>query len=285
MSRKQKHQSKPKPILDIVITTGGRFDMLAKCLDALYREAEDNSIAIYLVDNASPAEERISNENLFFHDYDKDVDRNIREFRSKRITQEVGFPAANNEGARMGSAPLIMFLNDDVELQEGAIKEIVKTLDDPTIGVVGIKLLFPLSSTSPIRPAGKVQHIGMALNIRGDMEHPLVGWTQDNPKTKISREVVSVTGACLTIRRSLFNKVGGFSLEYGMGTWEDVDLCFKVRQLGQRIWVNCDVLGYHYVGATQEKKNRGYPLQQNRMVFQTKWGNSGLMAWSDWQFR
>jgi GT2 family glycosyltransferase len=281
MSRKQKHQSKPKPILDVVITTGGRFDMLSKCLEALYREAENNPIAIYLVDNASPAEEYRDNSEMF----SKREDSNVCDWKVKHFSQEVGFPASNNEGARMGSAPLIMFLNDDVELQDGSIKEIVKTLDDPTIGVVGIKLLFPLSSTSPIRPAGKVQHIGMALNIRGDIEHPLVGWTQDNPKTKISREVVSVTGACLTIRRSLFNKVGGFSLEYGMGTWEDVDLCFKVRQLGQRIWVNCDALGHHYVGATQEKKNRGYPLQQNRMVFQTKWGNSGLMSWSDWIFR
>lgn len=280
MSRKQKHQSNPKAILDVVITTGGRFDMLSKCLDALYKEAENTPLSIYIIDNASPAEERIANESLFFP---RD-DSNIVEFKSKRLQQSTGFPASNNDGARMGSAPLIMFLNDDVELHTGAIKEVLKSLDEPTIGTVGIKLLFSPYRNHPNYPQGKVQHIGLALNIRGDCIHPLIGWTPDNPKTKVSRDVIAVTGACLTVRRSIFNKVGGFSVEYGLGTWEDVDLCFKVRQQGFRVWVNCDATGYHYTNATVEKTKRGFPLQQNRMIFQTKWGESGLMAWSDWGF-
>ena len=281
MSRKQKRQSNPKSVIDVVITTGGRFDMLQKCLDALYLEAEKTPLSIYIIDNASPAEERIANGDLFFIREDS---RNIVEFKSKRLQQNTGFPASNNEGARLGSAPLIMFLNDDVELQEGAVQKIVDTFNDTSIGVVGIKLLFPPSSTSTIRPAGKVQHVGMALNIRGEPIHPLAAWSPDNPKTKISRDVLCVTGACLTIRRSLFNRVNGFSVEYGAGTFEDVDICFKSRQQGQRVWVNCDAIGYHYVGATQEKKRIGYPLQQNRMIFQTKWGESGLMAWTEADF-
>jgi len=258
--------------------------MLSKCLDALYREAEKTPLAIYIIDNASPAEERIANEALFFHDREKDPNQNVYEVRSKRLTNGVGFPAASNEGARMGSAPLVMFLNDDVELQEGAVDTIVRTLDEPTIGVVGIKLLFPTISNSPIRPAGKIQHIGMAMNIRGEPFHPLVGWSPDHPKAQISRDVICVTGACLTIRRTLFNRVNGFGTEYGFGTWEDVDLCFKVRQAGFRIFVNVDAWGYHYVGATQEKRRVSFPLAQNRTVFQAKWAESGLMMWDEVMF-
>ncbi len=120
----------------------------------------------------------------------------------------------------------------------------------------------------------------MALNIRGEPIHPLASWKSDNPKCNISREVLCVTGACLTVRRSLFNRVNGFSLDYGMGTFEDVDLCFKSRQNGLRVWVTTDAVGYHYTGATQEKKRVSYPLQQNRMIFQARWGESGLMAWT-----
>lgn len=280
MSRKQKRQASPKAVIDVVITTGGRFDMLQKCLDALYLEAEKTPLSIYIVDNASPAEERITNEHMFFRREGSPV----VEFGSKRLQQNTGFPASNNEGARVGSAPLIMFLNDDVELQEGAVQKVVDTFSDTAIGIVGIKLLYPPTSTSTIRPAGKVQHVGMALNIRGEPIHPLAAWSQDNPKTKISRDVLCVTGACLTVRRTLFNRIGGFGTEYGMGTFEDVDLCFKVRQQGQRVWVNCDAVGYHYTGATQEKKRIGYPLQQNRMIFQSKWGESGLMAWTEAEF-
>lgn len=279
MSRKQNNRPKSKSVIDVIITTGGRFDMLRKCLAALYREAETTPLSIYIIDNASPAEERIANEDIF-----TSPQNSVIEFRTKRLQQELGFPASNNEGARMGSSPLIMFLNDDVELQDGAIKNVVDTFKEETFGVVGIKLLFPPSSTSQIRPAGKVQHVGMALNIRGEAIHPLVGWTSENPRCNVSRDVIAVTGACLTVRRNLFNKVNGFSPEYGMGTWEDVDLCFKVRQAGFRTWVTTLAVGYHYTGATQEKKRVGYPVAQNRMVFQTKWANSGLMAWSEQDF-
>lgn len=281
MSRKQKnHNPNKKPLIDIVITTGGRFDMLQKCLDALYQEAEQTPLAIYLIDNASPAEEYRANSELFF----KREGSQIYELKAKHFTQELGFPVANNEGARMGSAPLLMFLNDDVELQEGAIRKVIDTFEEQTIGVVGIKLIFPPSSTSVIRPAGKVQHIGMALNIRGEPIHPLVGWSPEHFKSNISRDVVCVTGACLTIRRTLWNKLGGFDNLYGLGTYEDVDLCFKSRQAGFRVYVNTDATGYHFVGATQEKKRRGYPQMENRLKFQAKWQNSGLMEWTDWMF-
>lgn len=280
MSRKQRHQPNKKSAIDIVISTGGRFDMLRKCLDALYREAETTPLSIYLIDNCTPAEEYRDNSELFF----KREGSAVCDFQVKHFKQELGFPAANNEGVRMGSSPLIMFLNDDVELMEGAIQKVVDNFLDESIGVLGIKLLFPTNSTSPIRPAGKVQHVGMALNIRGEPVHPLVGWSANHPKANIAREVICVTGACLTIRRSLWNKVGGFDLVYGAGTFEDVDLCFKVRQVGKRIVVNVDAQGYHYVGSTLEKKRVSFPIQQNKMIFQTKWANSGLMMWTEWEF-
>jgi GT2 family glycosyltransferase len=157
-------------------------------------------------------------------------------------------------------------------------------MQDETIGVCGIKLIFPPDSKSPIRPAGKVQHVGMALNIRGEPIHPLVGWSADHPKANVSRDVLFVTGACLCIRRAIFNKVGGFGMEYGMGTFEDTDLCFKVLFQQKRVYVNVEALGYHYVGSTVEKKKMGFPMGQNKMMFQTKWGNTGMMQWSDWLF-
>jgi O-antigen biosynthesis protein len=276
MSRRQKRQhSNQKPLIDVVIITGGRFDMLTKCLDALYRESEKTPLNIILIDNATDAEERIANEHLF----------NKNEWlQTKRLTNEVGYSAANNEGARMGNAPLIMFLNDDVELHEGAIQTVVDTFKDETVGTVGIKLMFSPTSTDKWRPAGKVQHVGMALSIRGDAEHPLVGWSPDNPKTCLSRDVIAITGACLTIRRSLFHKVQGFDPVYGLGTWEDVDLCFKVRAAGFRNYVNVHATGYHYVGSTAEKKRRPFPLQHNKMIFQSKWAATGLMAWTSADF-
>jgi GT2 family glycosyltransferase len=272
MSRKQKRTKSSTSLIDIVIVTGGRFDLLEKCINALEREAQTTPLSIYIIDNNTDAEERIAHEYLF----------NRPSVRSKRLTQEVGFPQASNEGARMGSSHLVMFLNDDVELQDEAVQKIVDTFKDETVGAVGIKLLFPPDSTRPGYPAGKVQHVGITLNIRGDAEHTLIGWSPSNPKTCISRDVIAVTGACLSIRRALFNKVQGFDAIYGLGTWEDVDLCLKVRAMGFRVYVNTDAIGHHYTNATVEKKRRGFPIQHNKMIFQSRWAATGLMAWTSY---
>ena len=255
--------------VDVVIVTGGRWDFLKECLAALH------DVNVYVIDNASDAEERIQNMSLF------------EGVQTKRLQQPLGYAAANNEGARMGSAPYILFLNDDCILKPDAIEKMVETLKQPQVGIVGAKLTFPMTSAHPNRPAGKVQHVGLALNIRGDVIHPLVGWSADNPKTCVSRDVWGVTGACLMIKRQVFSRVGGFDLAYGFGTFEDADLCLRVRSLGLRIVLNAEALGTHYAGATAEKKKVAFPLQYNAMLFKSKWLNSPLMSWgspnpNDW---
>jgi GT2 family glycosyltransferase len=275
MTRNKPRDSSKNALLDVVVTFAARFDLLKVCLDAVYREAQTIPLNLYIIDNGSNAEERIANQSLF----EERENSQVVNFESKRLQQNVGFPASANEGARIGKAPLIMFLSDDVELNEGTIGKVVKRLDDPQIGIVGIKLMFPKNSTAQGRPAGKVQHIGMCLNIRGEPQHPLVGWSPDNPKTCISREVWAVTGACLTVRRSLFEKVGMFDMVYGLGTFEDLSLCMAVRQLGSKVFIDTDATGYHYVGATAEKRQESFPLTYNLNMFRTKWTPSGLIAY------
>lgn len=257
--------------MDIVITTAGRFDCLKDCLAALDRQT-GVEFSIHIVDIASDPEERIANQAIF----------DGRD--SKRLQQNVGFPRGANEGARMGSAPLILFLNDDVTLFDDAIEKMVGTMNDQTVGICGAKLLFPPTSTSPQRPAGKIQHVGLALNIRGEIIHPLVGWSADHPKSLQSRDVLATTGACFMIRRNLFSKAGGFDPAYGLGTFEEVDLCFKVRQMGFRIYVNTEAKGYHYTGATVEKKGSGFPIQNNHQIFRSRWGSTPLYTWDEWTY-
>lgn len=278
MSRNKPRTSSPeKAVLDIIVTTAGRFDMLKLCLEKLDSFKQNLNFNVYLVDNASNSDERLQNEELFMWVHDKG-------FHTKRLQQNVGFPGAANEGARMGSSPLIMFLSDDVILDTGAIEKILGQFADTKVGIVGIKLLFPDNSTSPARPAGKVQHIGLCLNIRGEPIHPLIGWSPTHPKTCISREVFAVTGACFTIRREIFQRLGGFNMIYGRGTFEDLTLCLQTKALGYKIVVNTDAIGHHYVGATAEKRNEPFPLQYNNMLFQSQFSQSGLMAWEEDKF-
>lgn len=269
MTRNRKHHaSSVKPEIDVVIVTGGRWDFLKQCLEALDKQTVP--INVIILDNASDPEERIQNQSLF------------EGVSTKRLQQSLGYPKANNEAARMGSAPVILFLNDDCILTENAVEKMLESMKDETVGVCGAKLLFPISSTSPIRPAGKVQHVGMALNIRGEVVHPLVGWSADNSRCCISRDVFSVTGACLMTRRALFNQIGGFDPSYGLGTYEDVQYCLQIRSLGKRVYINTHALGHHFTGATSEKKQTAYPLQINSLTFKSRFMGSPYMVWDEY---
>lgn len=261
--------------IDIAITTAGRFDMLRKCLRALENQKNAPKFSVFVIDNASDNKERLRNKDIF----EMPIIRS-----SKRLTNEVGFPKLANECATMGNSPLIMFLSDDVELKPDVVKKVVDQFQNADIGVVGIKLLFPENGAFEGRPAGKVQHIGHAMDIGGNITHPLVGWSADHPKCCVSREVISVTGACYSIRRDIFRKVGGFFDGYGLGTFEDVDLSFSVRAQGKKVFVNTDAVGYHYTGATAEKKQRAFPLQQNSLIFKSRWAQTGLFQWDEYTF-
>jgi GT2 family glycosyltransferase len=87
-------------------------------------------------------------------------------------------------------------------------------------------------------------------------------------------EVYAVTGAALMTRRGLFDKVGGFNLMYGQDTYEDLDYCMSVRELGYNVIVEQSAVGVHYTGATAEHYKMGYPIEQNRMLFMARWAGN-----------
>lgn len=282
---KKKNKSKSvSAIFDVIITTAGRFDMLEKCLDAIYADAT-YPITISIVDDASKKDERQHYNHLFEYQSDKDVHKNVISYNSHRNEKQEGFIQSANRAARGSRAPFLSVITDDVEIHPGYFNRIFEVMQDKNMGVVGSKLIFPPTSTHKSRPAGKIQHVGVALDIHANVVHPLVGWSVDNPKTQISREVLAVTGALFTIRGELFRGFGGFDPIYGLGYWEDIDLCLKVRQKGYRVWLENSTSAYHYAAATSEKgvvHNSGF--QQNAMIFRSRWASSGLLVYDSWSY-
>lgn len=248
-----------KTLVDVAILTAGRVDLFEKCVDALLPQLT-NDYRVYVCNNGHPSEE-------YERIYKKLPEGSI----IKRPNQDGGFSYGANTVIKAGNSPLVFFITDDVFVQDGVIDKLVRVMDDQTIALSGYKLLFPEDSTDPTRPAGKVQHIGMTSNIRGDLIHPLIGWSADNPKCNISGEVLCVTGASFMVRRSAFIRAGGFDTAYGKGYYEDVDLCFKIRSQGGRIWVSTDAVATHGVGQTFKNEKNPAPIQQNQMLFRSRW--------------
>jgi len=258
--------------IDICILTAGRFDLLEKCLDSVEQVTKNTPCNVYVFDNGSPSDDRQAAADLF---------RRPIITRHRRSSNNTGFPGGANAAIRMGKSPLVLFVSDDIVLTDGAIESLVSTMQDKKIGMCGLKLLFADGSTSG--PAGKVQHIGHAVDLDGNIIHPLIGWSANNPRCCISREVFSVTGAVFMVRRALFERVRGFNTAYGAGYYEDVELALQITGLGYKIWVDCNAIAYHFVGATFSHKKQPPMLDRNRQIFLSN--NRGRLVWTDWIMR
>jgi GT2 family glycosyltransferase len=256
-----------RAILDIAILTAGEVGLFEKCLDAVLAVMKPE-YRIQVCNNGFPSQE-----------YERVYKKLPENSTVKRLNVNIGYPGGANTAIRAGSAPLVLLVTDDVFLHNGSIEHLLLTMKDETIGLCGYKLIFPEDSVDNARPGGKVQHIGMASNIRGDMIHPLIGWSPTNPKCNVSQDVLAVTGASFIVRRSVYQKAGGFNPIYGKGYYEDMDLCFTIRSQGSRIYVNTNATATHGVGQTFKKDKTPTPIQQNQMIFRSKWITQ--LPWSE----
>jgi len=253
-----------KSKLDIAILTAGRVDLFSKCIDAILPEMRPD-YSIQVCNNGHPSKE-----------YEEVYRKLPQGTVIKRLNNNLGFGGGANTAINVGTAPLVLFITDDIFIHPDTMSKLLKTMEEPTIDLCGYKLLFPEDSVDPTRPSGMVQHIGMASNIRGDMLHPLVGWHPDNPKCKISRDVLAVTGASFMVRRLAFQRVGGFDPIYGKGYYEDMELCMAIRasskaSKGGRIYINAEATATHGVGQTMKNEKSPPPMQQNAMIFKSRW--------------
>lgn len=259
--------------MDVVVLTAGRHDLFDRCIDHVVPQLSPQRNLIIANNGANTPE--------YLPTYAK-----VPQAVIKRSSQRLGFSYGANMGMRAGSAPLIMFITDDVFIAPNAIDILEKRmLSDTSIGICGMKLIFPEDSEDPTRPAGKVQHIGMASNIRGEMIHPLIGWSPDNPKCCVSQEVLAVTGAAFMIRRDVFQAIRGFDTIYEKGYYEDMDLCFACRgKAGKRVFIDTESLGTHGVAQTFKTvtdRSQQPNFQRNMEIFRSRWLSQ--IPWSEWQ--
>ncbi len=151
----------------------------------------------------------------------------------------------NNIGASKTSGELLLFLNDDIEVINGEwLEELVSNAIRPEIGAVGAMLLYPNQT---------IQHAGIFLVDHGGGARHY--FHHANPENSIyqdlhlcTREVSSVTGACLMMRRDVFNEVGGFDEELGI-VGNDVDMCLRIMKSGYRnIWTpHCKLIHHESI--------------------------------------
>ncbi len=140
------------------------------------------------------------------------------------------YSAVNNRAVALTRHELLLLLNDDVEpIEPGWLDHMAAHLDDPAVGIVGPRLLYP---------DGTVQHAGVLMGLSGLCDHAFRGLPGNAPgpsgRVMLDQALSAVTGACLLIRRKIFDAVGGLDEAYA-SAFNDIDLCMKVREAGHGV--------------------------------------------------
>lgn len=213
------HLPEVVPKVSIMIPTrDGKH--LGRCLDSLFRVTSYPHFEVILVDNGSVEPSTRS----LLDDYRPwmTIIRDERPFN---------FSALNNRAARECTGEILCLLNDDCEIvDEDWLSEMVSQLMQPGVGAVGAKLLYA---------NGQIQHAGVIVGLGGVAAHVhrhadrlaygYFGWLYT------ARSLSAVTGACLAVKRHLFEELGGLDEVNLEIAFNDIDFCLRIRELGWRI--------------------------------------------------
>jgi len=188
---------------------------IERCLRLLAPQSESRPEIIVLMHGAGPGSE---------------LERIVSRYNGIAVPYDGGFDFAhmNRLAARAASRDVLVFMNDDVyPIAPDWLPRMVAKATQPVIGAVGALLSYP---------SGAIQHAGIVVggfpgptNI-GSIDRIQRYW----PWLAMSRDVSAVTGACLAIRREVWDELGGFDSRFPVN-YNDVDLCFRARERGYRV--------------------------------------------------
>jgi GT2 family glycosyltransferase len=168
----------------------------------------------------------------------------------------LGFAAGCNLGAREARAEVLVFLNPDTVVAPGAIEQLLRTLDDGTIGIVMARLRL-LDRPELLNSRGVEVHIS-GIAWAGGHGEAAEGLSE-------LRSIAAPSGTAMAVRADTFWRLGGFTEELFMYQ-EDLLLGWRARLAGLRVVVDPEADVYHdyEYGRNAEKQ---YLLERNRLVF------------------
>ena len=228
----------PAPRVSVIVPIRDQAALLERCLEGLLTQTDYADIEVLVVDNGS-----VEGETLRL------LQRARHDPRVRVLSQPGAFnwSALNNAGAREATGQALLLLNNDVEVvAPGWLAAMAGHAMRPDVGVVGARLVFP---------DGGLQHGGVLLGPRGKavhaMTHAAEGESGYLGQVALPRDLSAVTGACLAIRRAVFDEVGGLEADHLRVAWSDIDLCLRVRRAGYRVLWLPDVVLTHREMATR----------------------------------
>ncbi|HSD10670.1 MAG TPA: glycosyltransferase [Candidatus Binatia bacterium] len=209
------------PRVSIIIPFRDQPDLLARCLQSIHKFAGYEHWEALLVDNQSWQPET----QALLARLESDA-----RYRLLRYDNPFNWSEISNWAAEQASSDLLLFLNNDTEAcREGWLIAMIEHAERPEVGAVGARLLYP---------NGLVQHAGVILGLQGVANHAFRFSPAGDPGylalAKSIRNCSAVTGACMMVRRRVFEEMGRFDERFGLA-FNDVDFCLRLRERGYLI--------------------------------------------------
>ncbi len=226
------------PLVSLIVPTRDQARLLGRCVEGLLYRTDYPAIEVIIVDNDSQLPETLE---LF------DKLRKHPKIRIIRYSGEFNYSAINNMAVAQAKGSIIGLVNNDIDVANSDwLSEMVSLAILDGVGAVGAKLIYP---------NGRVQHGGVVLGVGGvanHFNHLLPRWTFGYfGRNVLTSSVSAVTGACMIVRKSLFEEVGGLNETDLAVSFNDVDFCLKLRRRGYRnIWTPHAEL-YHHESASR----------------------------------
>lgn len=234
------YSTKDNPLVSILIPNYNHKAILKTCIDSLYNVNTYKNFEIVIVENNSTEKE--------IFDYYEELKKQHDNIQVVTYKGEFNYSRINNFGMKYTKGDYVLLLNNDTEMiSPTALSEMVGCILRPEVGAVGAKLLYEDDT---------VQHAGVVIGFSGYAGHVNHGINKDDygymVRARINCNYSAVTAACMMVKKSVFNQVGGFDEQFVVAC-NDVDLCLKICKEKYLIVYNAFALWHHY-----ESKSRGY---------------------------
>ena len=270
-----RYQIQGSPMISIVIANKDHETDLRRLITSVRERSTYDHYELVIVENNSETEE-------IFGYYGELLERPFEKGQKVQknpdgtvtiVTYQEAFnySAVNNLGVREASGDYILLLNNDTEvISVNWMEELLMYAQREDVGAVGAKLYYPDKT---------IQHAGVVIGLGA---HRTAGHTHYKQAREnlgymgrlcYAQNVSAVTGACLLVRRELFEKAGGLEEEFAVSL-NDVDFCLKLRQMGYLNVFTPFAELYHYESASRGLDDQGEKAQRyNRESekFRKKW--------------
>jgi len=260
----------PTPRASVIIPTRDRCDLLARCVSGLLHRTDYCDLELMIIDNGSTEPDVLA------------LLERLQSDKRVRILSHPGqfnYSALNNCAVREATGQVLVLVNNDIDVISAEwLREMVSQAMRPDIGAVGAKLLY---ANDTIQHAGVILGMGSFDDGPGVAGHLGIGAARPDlgyfGSLILARNVPAVTGACMALRRDVFDAVGGLDEVNLPVAFSDIDLCLRIGERGLRvIWTPFAEL-YHLEsasrGSDQTSPEKIARFNNEARYMRERWGN------------